>query len=625
MKNYLSRISGILLVFGATALAGNQPSPAQNTNSFFSTYIYQGVLSVADDWGSNPGPDDAPNRLDLSARLVNPGYVWDPENPWPTNCPNCSGIELGINSITLDKGGRFSTPIVIPQELLASVDGLYLEFAVRSAGDAEFTTLSPLQPLSATPYATIARSVSGPIPASSLTGVMPTGMLTGVFSSPLTLSNPANVFVGDGALLANINATTLGGFTACDLPCFWKLEGNENATADSFLGTRKPVPLTIGVNNKAALRVYPDTVVRTDVGSLPEEPVPASPNIVGGFYGNLIHPDTKGATIAGGGSLYDHSFHSGPGQNEIGRQSDYSFLGSGSANHVKGPHNSVVGGHYNRIVDGNYCVIAGGGENLITAPVDGGAIVAGLRNKVVGNTDTNFPSGDLAFIGAGHDNTATNFAAFIGGGGENFASGKYSVVAGGYGNQVAGAQGAVGGGKLNVASGIDATVPGGIDNTASGVASLAAGSRAKAEHDGSFVWSDSQNSDFASTAENQFAVRAQNGVMIQGTSTALDLRGDGAIRVAGAGVASHGPVFIHRATAGTITGHITTIDHPLANGDPNAILLVTHNYSADTSATPYEPNTVGVWYNGSRWTIYHEETGIPMPVGRAFNVMIIKP
>jgi hypothetical protein len=108
-------------------------------------------------------------------------------------------------------------------------------------------------------------------------------------------------------------------------------------------------------------------------------------------------------------------------------------------------------------------------------------------------------------------------------------------------------------------------------------------------------------------------------------ATTIDLRGDAAIRVAGAGVASHGPVFIHRAGSANITGHITTIDHPLANGDPNAILLVTHNFTADNSSTRYEPTAVGVWYDGSRWTIYHENTSIPMPAGRAFNVMIIKP
>jgi hypothetical protein len=110
-------------------------------------------------------------------------------------------------------------------------------------------------------------------------------------------------------------------------------------------------------------------------------------------------------------------------------------------------------------------------------------------------------------------------------------------------------------------------------------------------------------------------------------ATTLDLRGDSAIRVAGAGVASRGPVFIHRATSDNTVGHITTIDNPLANGDANAILLATHNWSADTSGTPYDPNSVGVWYNpaAARWTIFHEETSVAMPVGRAFNVIIIKP
>lgn len=108
------------------------------------------------------------------------------------------------------------------------------------------------------------------------------------------------------------------------------------------------------------------------------------------------------------------------------------------------------------------------------------------------------------------------------------------------------------------------------------------------------------------------------------TATAL-LLNRGAVRVTGAGVGTSTPVFIHRATADNTGGHITTIDNPMANGDPNAILLVTHNFSADTSSSPYETTPVGVWYNGSRWTIYHENTGVAMPVGRAFNVMVIKP
>ena len=72
----------------------------------------------------------------------------------------------------------------------------------------------------------------------------------------------------------------------------------------------------------------------------------------------------------------------------------------------------------------------------------------------------------------------------------------------------------VGEGYTNTASGVYATIPGGFDNTAQGDYSFAAGRRAKANDPGSFVWGDSTNQDFASTAANQFMVRASGGVTL---------------------------------------------------------------------------------------------------------------
>ena len=95
-----------------------------------------------------------------------------------------------------------------------------------------------------------------------------------------------------------------------------------------------------------------------------------------------------------------------------------------------------------------------------------------------------------------------------------------------------------------------------------------------------------------------------------------------ALRAPGAGVGTGTFAFIHKATGANISGHITTIDHPLCNGDPNAILIVTHNYNASGQ---YETHPFGTWYNGSaRWTIYHEDIAA-MPTNQAFNVMVIKP
>ncbi|MGH2987658.1 MAG: tail fiber domain-containing protein, partial [Solirubrobacterales bacterium] len=55
--------------------------------------------------------------------------------------------------------------------------------------------------------------------------------------------------------------------------------------------------------------------------------------------------------------------------------------------------------------------------------------------------------------------------------------------------------------------------------------SLAAGRRAKANHQGAFVWADSQFSDIASTAANQFVARASGEFFLQSDSTLDDQGG----------------------------------------------------------------------------------------------------
>jgi hypothetical protein len=76
----------------------------------------------------------------------------------------------------------------------------------------------------------------------------------------------------------------------------------------------------------------------------------------------------------------------------------------------------------------------------------------------------------------------------------------------------------IGGGENNTAGGLDATVPGGAGNVANGTASFAAGQQAHALYPGDFVWADSQNAVFASSADDQFLIRAQGGVGINTTT-----------------------------------------------------------------------------------------------------------
>ncbi len=73
-------------------------------------------------------------------------------------------------------------------------------------------------------------------------------------------------------------------------------------------------------------------------------------------------------------------------------------------------------------------------------------------------------------------------------------------------------------------------------SVAAGNYSLAAGRRAQANHNGTFVWSDSNLGAFASTGPNQFLIRATGGVGIGTTNpaAALDVRdGSGANRAGG--------------------------------------------------------------------------------------------
>jgi hypothetical protein len=115
--------------------------------------------------------------------------------------------------------------------------------------------------------------------------------------------------------------------------------------------------------------------------------------------------------------------------------------------------------------------------------------------------------------------------------GPNLVTDNYGTVSGGYANQ-AGEAASVLGGAANVASGPASVVSGGFRNCAGGAYSWAGGNRAKVRPStdpggsescsgltypggngdiGTFVWADGQNSNFVSTGNNQFLVRAAGG------------------------------------------------------------------------------------------------------------------
>ena len=233
-------------------------------------------------------------------------------------------------------------------------------------------------------------------------------------------------------------------------------QGGNAFAATAVLGTTDDNALDLRVNGSRVMRYEPDAI---------------SPNVIGGHPLNNVSAGVRGATIAGGGVT-------------PGGDPDYNFEGPNVVTDIYG---TVGGGYGNR---------AGDTGDVISAA--------------------------FATIAGGFSNTASGFASSIGGGDISIASGSWSTIGGGINNLAEGQGSTVSGGAAGHATGNWATVPGGSNNVASGSYSFAAGFRAKTQtadptpvvHDGAFVWADSSDFDFNSTAANQFAVRATGGARI---------------------------------------------------------------------------------------------------------------
>ena len=293
---------------------------------------------------------------------------------------------------------------------------------------------------------------------------------------------------------------------------------------------------------------------------------------IGGGNNNVVSNGALGAFIGGGGwnaCGYPQAFIGGGAQNRASGHNgviggglenevteQLSTVGGGANNFAGGGNGwaTVGGGYFNRAT-GTYATVAGGTGNRATTSgfVGGGednrmnvgsrcGVIAGGEDNVIEATQThntigggkgNYATASSNTIAGGASNVL--FAPFgsIGGGFNNFSQGSYGTVAGGGDNYIDGIYGAIGGGwdnyvasgaavaggMSNGARGTFSAIPGGYSNSTYGLYSLAAGFRASADHDGSFVWSDaSTNEPFGSTAVNQFSVRAANGLRVVGTT-----------------------------------------------------------------------------------------------------------
>ncbi len=217
--------------------------------------------------------------------------------------------------------------------------------------------------------------------------------------------------------------------------------------------------------------------------------------IGGGFYNSII--GAWYSAIVGGSNHHmgkPYSFIGGGSNNSILNVGQGAFIGGGINNLVDGLYYGFIGGGYNNRSAGDYGIIVGGRDNTVGS---GGSMVGGNNNRA---------SGILSFIGGGGSNEA--YAAY------------YPIVVGGYSNKAGGEYSFIGGGAHNVANGNYSIIVGGYENLANGYFSWAGGYKARATHDGSFVWADSSSGAFASTAPYSFNIRAAGGAFLNGNSLA---------------------------------------------------------------------------------------------------------
>jgi hypothetical protein len=279
--------------------------------------------------------------------------------------------------------------------------------------------------------------------------------------------------VNTSTKIGGLNADLLDGLDSSKL---WKLGGNSGTTPGAnFLGTTDNKALELKVNGQRVLRL---------------EPRSASPNVIGGFFGNAVQVGSSGATIAGGGT-------------------------SGLLNLVTDNFGTVGGGEGNTAGD--------------SSSDPGSAFFAS-----VGGGRQNTAHDAYSTVAGGTFGEAIGIGAVVGGGVNGKAKADFSVVSGGSSNQALGQMSTVAGGLSNTAVGFGSFIAGGTTNYAPGNDSFAAGDRARAMHDGTFVWADFTDAPFASTAANQFDVRAGGGAKIvrgastfASTSAALQVEHDG--------------------------------------------------------------------------------------------------
>jgi hypothetical protein len=265
-----------------------------------------------------------------------------------------------------------------------------------------------------------------------------------------------------------------------------------------------------------------------------------SPNLIGGYSGNVISTTVVGSVIGGGGQSglpnrvwANYATVSGGYANTASAFA--AVVGGGETNNASNGYATIGGGALN-VSSGNYAAICGGRGNIASgasATIGGGwgNIASGAGAFVGGGgkdgatVDSNQAVGDASTISGGLGNSipVTGTYATIGGGKNNAADNRYATVGGGDGNTAYGSYTTVGGGLLNMATSSYSTIGGGIYNwTSDTYATVPGGAGASASHYGEMAYASGY---FSSLGDAQTSLYVVHNTTTNATQTELFLDG----------------------------------------------------------------------------------------------------
>lgn len=275
-----------------------------------------------------------------------------------------TAVSNGLFTVTLDFGAGVFTGAQ-----------RWLEIGVRTNGGGSFSTLTPRQPVTSTPYAVLAANAA--TAASVASGAVgPAALQPGAVDSSK---------ISDGTIALSDLSSALASNT------FWRLTGNAGTVPGThFVGTADNQPLELRANNARVLRLEPNA---------------SSPNIVGGHPGNFVASGAVGAVIAGGGLTGNTNRVGGSYSTVSGGYNNAATLGSatvaGGDNNLAGQDRATVGGGFNNRAVGLLSTVAGGDGN----------VASGSYSTVPGGS-LNVAGGSYSFA-AGRQAKATNQGAFV--------------------------------------------------------------------------------------------------------------------------------------------------------------------------------------------------------------------